>query len=135
MHSWDTFGARINYGHTWTHKTHHNPDLGGNCHLPFILLSMINHEGHIQMSFYLGTPKLGISKFPKLRFVAFWKAITSCVNLWLKWILKQNCSPHQELSNDMCQATCTHLFQGDSQLVVVGNQIGILTLKFSFGHN
>jgi hypothetical protein len=28
MHSWSTFGVRMNHGKTWTYKTHHGPDLG-----------------------------------------------------------------------------------------------------------
>jgi hypothetical protein len=34
MRSWNTFGARMNHEQTWTHKTHHDLDLGGSHHLP-----------------------------------------------------------------------------------------------------
>ncbi len=32
--------------------------------------------------------------------------ITLCEDLWLKWCLKQSCSPHRKLFNDMWHATC-----------------------------
>jgi len=65
----------------------------------------------------------------------FWKAITFCVNLRLKWSLKQSCSPCRKISNNMWHAIYTHIFQGDSWFLMVRNQIGILTLGLSFGHN
>jgi len=48
---------------------------------PLVVFSMINHEGYIQMSFCLKTPKLEIPKFSKLELLAFWKAITSFADL------------------------------------------------------
>jgi len=35
----------------------------------------------------------------------------------------------------MWHTTCTHVIQGDSQSLVVKNQIGTLILNPSFGHN
>jgi len=57
VHSWSTFGARTNHGQTWTHKTHHGPDLGEATTFPLILYFVPPHEAHIQMVFCLGTPK------------------------------------------------------------------------------
>jgi hypothetical protein len=37
MHSWNTFGARMNHRQTRTHKTHHNPNLGEATTIPFIV--------------------------------------------------------------------------------------------------
>ncbi len=34
VHSWNTFGARMNNEQTWTHKIHHSLRLGGSHHLP-----------------------------------------------------------------------------------------------------
>jgi len=44
-------------------------------------------------------------------------------------------SPHQELFNGMCHASCTQGNQSDSQLLMVGGQINNLTLGPFFGHN
>jgi hypothetical protein len=44
------------------------------------------------------------------------------------------CRPLIELSNDMWHITYMQMFQGDSQLLVVGSQIGILTPDLFFGH-
>jgi len=82
--------------------------------------------GYIRMSFCLGT-KLGL---PTL-----WRAIISYENLQLRWIQKKSCSTCWKLSNDMWHATCIHIFQGDSWLLVDESQIGILTHGPSFGHN
>jgi hypothetical protein len=83
MHSWNIFASRLSHGHTWIHKIHHGPDFKETTTFPLIVYSMISHRGYIQMSFCPKTLKLGILKFSKLGFLALWKAITSCVNLWL----------------------------------------------------
>jgi hypothetical protein len=69
---------------------------------------------------------LGFSKFSKLGLLIFWKAITSCANLWLRWGLKQKCNPCQELFSNMWHTTYTYIFQGDSRLLVGGNKIGTM---------
>ncbi len=125
----------MSHWHTRIHKTHHGLDLREGTTFPLIVFSMINHVSYIQMSFCLGIPKLGIPKFPKLGLSAFWKAITSCVDLRLKWGFKQCCSSCWNISNDMWHTTWTHVFQGDSRLLMVRNQIGTLTFSPSFGHN
>ncbi len=72
---------------------------------------------------------------PKLGLLWFWRAITSCANLRLKWDLKQNFSPCRDFSNSMLHVTYTQVNQGDSWFVVVESQIGNLIRGFSFGHN
>jgi hypothetical protein len=135
MHSWITFGARMNHGHTWTHKTHHGPNLGEATTFPLILFSVISHKGCTQMSFCLGIPKLGVPKFSKLGLLELWRPINSCADPQLRWGLNQSYNSHQDLSNNMWHATCTHVFQGDSQILMVRSQIGTLILGLSFGHN
>jgi hypothetical protein len=78
---------------------------------------------------------MGVPKFPKLGLPRFWDPITLCADLWLKWSLKQSCSPHWNLSNGMSHATWTQGNRVDSRLLVVGSQTANLTLGLSFGQN
>jgi hypothetical protein len=78
---------------------------------------------------------VGVPKFPKLGILRLWRPITLCVDLRLKWGLKQRCNPCQELSNNMWNATYMQGSKGDSQLLVVGNQFANLTPNLSFAHN
>jgi hypothetical protein len=75
MHNWNTFDAWTNHGHTRTHKTHHDLDLGEAMTIPLIVFSVMSHRSYIQMSFCLGVPKLKVTKFPKLSLPELWKAI------------------------------------------------------------
>jgi hypothetical protein len=61
--------------------------------------------------------------------------MTYSANLWLRRGLKQIFNPHQKISNDMWHATCMHVIQGDSRLLVVENQIDTLILNLFIGHN
>jgi len=70
---------------------------------------------------------VGVSKFLKLGFPQLWSLITLSENLWLRWGFKQSCRSHQKLSTGMWHATCTQGNQGDSWLLMVGNQIGNLS--------
>jgi hypothetical protein len=91
MCSWNTFGAHTNHGQTWTHKIHHNPNLGETTIFPLIVFFMFGHEAYTQMSFCPGIFKLGVLEFPKLRLLRFWRPTNFFPqNLWLKWGLKQN---------------------------------------------
>jgi len=67
MHSWNTFGAQMNHGHTRTHKTHHSPDLEEAITFPLIVFSMPGHGAYTQMSFCPGIPKLVVSNFFEIR--------------------------------------------------------------------
>jgi hypothetical protein len=51
MHGWGTFGAWMNHRQTWTHKTHHSPDLGEATTFPFTVFFVPGHGTSIQMSF------------------------------------------------------------------------------------
>jgi len=66
MHSWNIFGAQINYGQTHIHKTHHGPNLGEATTFPLIVFFVPGHEAYTRMSFCPGTPKFRVPKFPKL---------------------------------------------------------------------
>jgi hypothetical protein len=112
-----------------------HPKLGGNHHLLPYKIFMFGHRANTQMSFCPGGPKLGVQKFLKLGFLQLWRPITSCADLWLRWGLKQSCSPRWKNFNDMWFITWTQLNQGDSRLSVVGSQIGSLTPIIPFGHN
>jgi hypothetical protein len=125
----------MNHMQTQIHKIHHDPNLGEATTFPLLVLSMPSHRACTQMSFCPKTPKLGILKFPKLGFTWFWMPITFCANLWLRWGMKQSCSPHRELFNNMWHTTCTYINQGDYWLLMVGSQIGTLIPGPSFGHN
>jgi hypothetical protein len=107
MRSWNTFSARTNHGQTQTHKTHHGLDLGEAITFPLIVFSMPSHAVNTQMSFCARTPKLWILKFPKLGLLWLWRPTTLCVNLQLKWGLKQSYSPFWEIFNNMSHTTCT----------------------------
>jgi hypothetical protein len=63
-----------------------------------------------------------------------WGALT--IRFWsMRWDLKQSHTPHQEISNNMWHTFCTHVTQGDFWLLMVKNQIDILTLDPSFSYN
>jgi hypothetical protein len=110
VHGWNIFGASTSHEHTQIHKAHHGLVLREITTFPTIAFSMISHGGCIQMSFCPMTLKLGVSKFPKLGLLILWKAITSYIDLRLKWVLKHVCSVHQELSKGMWHATYKHVF-------------------------
>jgi hypothetical protein len=78
---------------------------------------------------------MGVPKSSRLGLPRLWGAITLCVNLWMRWGLKQSCSPYQELSNRMSHAICTQKNRVDSPLLVVKNRIANLTPDPFFGHN
>ncbi len=51
VRNWNIFGARTSHGQTWTHKTHHDLDLGEATTFPFIMFFMLGHRASTQMSF------------------------------------------------------------------------------------
>ncbi len=135
MHSWNIFGAWMNHEQTRTHKTHHSPNLREATTFPLIVFYVLGHGACTQMSFFLGTPNLGVPKFLKLELLQLWKPIMLFINLQLKWGLKKSFSLCLKLSNDMWHATCTKVNWGNSLLLMVRSQIGNLTHGRSFGHN
>jgi hypothetical protein len=78
---------------------------------------------------------MGVLKSSRLEVPQLCEIITSCVDLWSWWGLKQSCSPCQKLSSGMLHTTCMQGSRVDSQLSVVESQIVNLTLGLSFGHN
>jgi hypothetical protein len=120
MHSLSTFGARTSHRQTQTHKTQHGLNLGESTTFPLLIYFVPLHEAHIQMAFC--ETQIGVPKFSKLGFLRFWGPITLCVNLWLRWSLKQSCSPHQKKFDSMWHVTCTQGSWVDSRLLMVGSQ-------------
>jgi hypothetical protein len=102
---------------------------------PLIIFSAISHGGCTQMSFCPRTLKLRVPKFSKLGFLAFWKFVIFCANLWLRWGVEQNCNLRWELSNNMWHDTCMNVIQSDFWLLVIRSQIGTLIPNLSFSHN
>jgi hypothetical protein len=76
-----------------------------------------------------------VANFPKLGLLRLWRPIIFCANLRLGWDLKQNYSHFCNLSKIMWHATWVQVNHGNSQLLVIRSQIGILTSDPSFGHN
>jgi len=132
MHSWNTFDAWTNHEQTRTHKTHHSLDLGEATTFPLIVYSIHGQHPNGTLS---KDSQVGVPKFSKLGLSQFWRPITLCTDLKLRWGLKQSCSPCWDLFNGIYYATWTQGNQGNSWLLVVGSQIGNLILGPSFGHN
>jgi hypothetical protein len=101
------FSAQTNHTQTRTHKTNHDPDLGETTTFPLIVYYVFGHMTSTQMSFCFGTPKRESWNSPKLGLLWLWRPITLCVDLRLKWGLKKNYSPCQEIFNNISHATCT----------------------------
>ncbi len=135
MHNCNIFDAQMRHMHTCAHKIHHSPNLGEATTFLLIVFFVLGHGACTQMSFCPGTPKLGVPKFSKLGLPWLWRPIIFCVDLWLKWGLKWSYSPCRKLFNNMWHVTCMQVNQGDSRLLMVGNQIGSLTPCPSFDHN
>ncbi len=111
------------------------PRLGGSHHLPPYNILYGWPQGPHPNAFLSRDSHLGIPKLPKLGLLQLWGPITLCADLGLRWGLKQSCSPRREFFNDMLHAICTQRNWVDSRLLLVGSQIGNLTLDPSFGHN
>jgi hypothetical protein len=111
------------------------PRFGGSHHLPPYSIFYAWPWGQHPNVILSKDSQVGAPKFPKLVLPRLWGPITLCVDLRLRWGLKQSCSTHWELFKGMWHATCTQGNQGDSWLLVVESQIANLTLGPSFGHN
>jgi len=111
------------------------PGLKGSHHLPpySILFASPWHphpNGFLSQDSQGGVPKRSWFGLPGLC-----KVIILCSDLRLGWNLKQTCNSPQHISNSLSHSTCTHWGQVDSQLLMVGSQIGSLTFDLSFCHN
>jgi hypothetical protein len=49
----------MSHEHTWTHKTHHGPDLGEAITFSLTIFFMTGHGGYTQMSFCLEILEIG----------------------------------------------------------------------------
>jgi hypothetical protein len=83
------------------------PGLGGSHHLPPYSIVCASPRGPhpngiLSHDSQMGVPKLLKSSIPQLC-----GPITLCADLWLRWGLKQSCSPRQETFNSMLHATYT----------------------------
>ncbi len=87
------------------------------------------------MAFLSRDSRVRVSKSRQRWLPRLWRRITSCADLRLRCSLKQSCSPHRELSNDMSHVACSQVNRVDSRLLVVGSQTANLTPGFSFAHN
>ncbi len=134
VHILEHLGARTSHGQhelTWltTART------GGSYHLPpySILFASPRHlhpNGFLSRDSQGGVLKLSQFGLPPLC-----GGIPLCLDLQLGWGLKQTCSSHRQLSNNVPHSTCTHRGRVDSWLLVVGNQTASLIPGLSFCHN
>jgi hypothetical protein len=122
----------MNHKHPQNHKTHHNSDFGET--ITFPLFFMVCHGGYTQISFFWDF-QVGNFEIPKIKTPATLDTHNFLWRLPIEAMSKQSCSPHQKLSNDMWHASRTHVTQGDSQFLVVRNQINILIPNVFFSHN
>jgi hypothetical protein len=65
VHSWSTFGLWTSHEQTWTHKTHHNLDLGETTTFFLIIFFVFDHGPAPKCHFVLGLPS-GNPKMPKI---------------------------------------------------------------------
>jgi hypothetical protein len=111
------------------------PGLGGSHHLPpYSILCAFLWGSHPNGLFVPRLPK-GYPKTAKVGFQQLCGAITSYLDLWSGWGLKQSCSSRWELSNGVSHSICTHESRVDSRLFVVRSQTASLTPNLSFCHN
>jgi hypothetical protein len=107
----------------------------GSHHLPPCSILYASPRGPHPNGFLSQDSQVGVPKLPKLKLSWLRSLITLCANLWLKWGLKQSCSPCQEISNDILHATYTQGNRVDYRLLMLKSQTINLTPGLSFGHN
>ncbi len=111
------------------------PGLGGSHHLPpYIILCASPRQLH--PNGFLSWDSQGrVSKLSRFGLLGLCEVITLCSDLRLGRGLKRTCSSLRELSNGALHSTYTHRSRVNSWLLVVGSQIGNLTIDPSFCHN
>jgi hypothetical protein len=90
------------------------------------------------MSLFPGTPKLESRNCPEIvpgGVPGLWELITPDCKVWSRRGLNQTCTPRRDLFNDVSHFQFGGREEVDSRLLVVGSQIGSLTLDPSFAHN
>jgi hypothetical protein len=116
---------------TWTHKTHHGPNLGVSHHLtPYSILCSSSRRGHPNGTNSKWSPDFVPAGLPKL-----WTAITPDCRVGSRRGLNQSCSPRRDLFNAVSHSRIGHWEHIDSRLLVVGSQTASLTPGPSFAHN
>jgi hypothetical protein len=130
-HFWCTNEPRVN---TYSQDSPW-PRLGGSHHLaPYSILCAWPWDQHPNVILSRDS-QMGVLKFSKLGFWWLWGPIILCVDLQLRWDLKQHCSLRWKLFNGMWHTICTQGNRGNFWLLVVKNQVANLILGPSFGHN
>jgi hypothetical protein len=128
----------MSHGQLWTHKTHHNPDLGEATTFPHIVFSVLLRRTYIPMTLFSRTPKEESRNC--LEIVPVWTlgtlaAHNSSLRPPIKMRPKETCSSPWELSNGVLHSVYTHRRRVDSRLLMVRSQTANLTLGPSFAHN
>jgi hypothetical protein len=78
LHNWNIFGARMNHGQTWTHKTHHGSK---SHHLP-LYNTICAWPGDQHPNVILSRDsQVGVPKFPKLGLPWLWGLVILCVDI------------------------------------------------------
>jgi hypothetical protein len=103
-------------------------------HLPPYSTLCLSARPTSKWHFVPGLPS-GSSKMPTLRLLRLWGLITLCVDIRLRWGLKQSCSFIESFPMVCRDNTFTQGNWVDSRLLVVENQTANLTPDLSFGHN
>jgi hypothetical protein len=111
------------------------PELEGSHHLPPYSILYTSPWGPHPNGFLSRDSQMGLPKFSQLGLPLLWRRITSCVDLWSRWSLKQSCTPLQKLSNGMLHVAWTQGNQVYSRLLMVRSQTTNLTLNLFFGYN
>jgi hypothetical protein len=93
------------------------------------------HGACIQMAFLSRDSRVGVPKSRQQGLPGLWNPIALRADLGSRCGLKQSCSSHWELSNDMWHVICSQVNQVDSRLLMVGSQIANSTPGLSFTHN
>ncbi len=130
-----TFSVGTSHGQPWTHLTHHGPDSKEATTFPHIIFSAALHRTYIQMVIFPRTPKVESRKCLDLDSWDFWAFITSHPELGSGRGLNQSYISPRELFKGVSHFIYMHWYRVDSRLLMIGSQIGNLTLGPSFDHN
>jgi hypothetical protein len=110
------------------------PRLGGSHHLPPYSIFYASSRGPHPNDILSWDSEWESSKFSKLGLLRLFGLIIFCADLWLKWGLKQSCSPCWKLSNNVTR----HLHPRKSGLFLTFNGQKSncqFDYSLSFGHN
>jgi len=119
---------------TWTHKTHHGPDLREATSFPHIIFSAAGRGGYIRMAQFPGTPEMESRNCPG-KTPGTLNHPNSRLQSWIATRSNQSCSPRRDLFNAMSHTQIRRRKEVDCRLLVVGSQTASLTPGPSFAHN